>query len=73
MVVVACVLNMLGAYGLSATAAEAEGSYNFPPVIQKLIDKFNLDPAKVDEVLTEERKVADAKRESKLWLKNALF
>ncbi|RJX18298.1 MAG: hypothetical protein C4570_07040 [Ammonifex sp.] len=63
-IVVACVLVMLGAYSLSAIAAEAEANYNFPPVIQKIVEKFNLDPAKVDEVLREERKEADAKRES---------
>jgi predicted RND superfamily exporter protein len=63
-VVVACVLVMLGVCGLSAIAAETEANYNFPPVIQKLVDKFNLDPAKVNDVLQEERKAADAKRES---------
>lgn len=63
-VIVACVSVMLGAYSLSAIAAEAEGSYNFPPVIQKLIDKFNLDPAKVNDVLQEQRKEAEAKREA---------
>ncbi|MEW6447300.1 MAG: hypothetical protein AB1426_04310 [Bacillota bacterium] len=61
-VVLACVSVLLGAYGLSAMAAETQADYNFPPVIQKLIDKFNLDPAKVNEVLQEDRKEREAKR-----------
>lgn len=63
-VVLACVTVLLGAYGLSAIAAETQTDYNFPPVIQKLIEKFNLDPAKVDEVLQQDRKEKEAKREA---------
>jgi len=63
-VVLACVSVLLGAYGLSAIAAETQTDYNFPPVIQKLVEKFNLDPAKVDEVLQEDRKEREAKRQA---------
>lgn len=61
-VVVACVLTVLGVSSLSA--AEAQADYNFPPVIQKLVEKFNLDPAKVDEVLQQDRKEREAKRQA---------
>jgi hypothetical protein len=61
-VVLACVSVLLGAYGLSAIAAETQADYNFPPVIQKLVEKFNLDPAEVDEVLQQDRKEREARR-----------
>lgn len=64
LVVLACVSVLVGAYGLSAIAAETQADYNFPPVIQKLVEKFNLDPAKVNEVLQEDRKEREAKREA---------
>ncbi|GAB6275395.1 MAG: hypothetical protein STSR0004_22620 [Peptococcaceae bacterium] len=63
-VALACVSVLLGAYGLSAIAAETQTDYNFPPVIQKLVEKFNLDPAEVNGVLQEDRKEREAKREA---------
>jgi len=45
-------------------AAESQTDYNFPPVIQKLVEKFNLDPAEVNGVLQEDRKEREAKREA---------
>lgn len=64
MVVLACLSVLLGAYGLSAVAAETQTDYNFPPVIQKLVERFNLDPAKVEEVLQQDRKEREAKRQA---------
>lgn len=61
-VVLACASVLLGAYGLNAMAAETQTNYNFPPVIQKLVEKFNLDPAEVNGVLQEYRNEREAKR-----------
>ena len=62
-VIAVCTLALLGVYGFSAIAAETQSTYNFPPIIQKLIEKFNLDPAKVDEVFQEQRKEMKAKQQ----------
>lgn len=47
------------------TEAEASAEAKFPPIIQKIIDKFNLDEDKVAEVIVENRAEAQARAEVK--------
>lgn len=51
--IVSSLLLLVGAY--SVNAANSENTQKFPPVVEKLVKAFNLDRAKVGEVLEEHR------------------
>lgn len=63
-VVVASLLLMTGAY--SVYAANTESTQKYPPIVEKLVQAFNLDRNKVDKVLGEYKQEREVQHKARL-------
>lgn len=59
---------ILGAAGIGATALAATntGPANYPPIVQKIANTFNLDPAKVNDVFRQQHQANEQKHDEHL-------
>ena len=56
-------LGLAGAYGVQ-TARAATDTNDFPPMIQKMVEKFNLNTDEVSKLVTEDREVRQTERKA---------
>ncbi len=69
-IIAASSAGIIGFAGIGASVMAATnsggGSSNYPSIVQKIADKFNLDPAKVNDVFVADRASHQAEHQAKL-------
>lgn len=65
-------ITVIGIFGLLVVGAltgsviKAQAADDYPPLVQKLVDRFNLDPAEVQEVFEETRAERQSQQQARL-------
>ncbi len=66
LIVASAITGAVGIAGISTTAMAATSNSDYPPIVQKLADKFHLNPMDVQQVFKDEQATHNKDRQQKL-------